>query len=341
MATRRTRMLGVLAALGAAALGLTACTTSGAPANSNAAGGDAGTGGVTDITVHATQLVMDAPIRAAIADGSFEAAGLNVTLFEGAQSPAEAMPLLLSGEIDIAISEVYTAMLGRAEGMPLKLATPIMVGSDTPAGQMGFVNLMVRDDGSVNSPADLAGKSVGVNGIGEQPWMQSREALRMAGVDPESVNFVAVPFNQQVPALQQGQVDAIVVPEPLGTMAMAGGAKPLMTVDNTFIDSARYTYVTTEQFAGEHADALTAFNGVILEHAQMLNDDHALRLETAQSYVQVPDPAILEAMAYPTYATKALTENDIEVWGAQIVDAGLIEDPSKLPSAGDVLVKFE
>lgn len=333
------KALSAVALAGAAALALAACTSSGAPDSGSTAGGDGGAEGNVSLTVHATNLVMDAPIRAALEAGAFEEAGIDLELYTGAQSPAEAMPLLLNGTIDMAVAEVYTAMLGHAEGMPLRIVTPIIVGTEGESTDMGFVNLMVRDDGSVNSPADLVGKSVGVNGIGEQPWMQSREALRMAGVDPEQVSFVAIPFNQQVAALQQGQVDAVVVPEPMGTMAMAAGAKPLITVDNTFVESARYSYVTTEQVATEKAEALASFNDIVLEYAEKLNTDTDLRLATAQTYVELPDPAILEAMVYPTYATNALTANDLEVWGQQIQEAGLIEDATTLPGADDILLK--
>jgi hypothetical protein len=75
----------------------------------------------------------------------------------------------------------------------------------------------------------LAGKTIAANalkGVGE---VVIRAALQKAGVDPNSVKLVAIPFPSMRTALANGQVDAIWTPEPFLSQAVnTDGARIVM-----------------------------------------------------------------------------------------------------------------
>ena len=75
-------------------------------------------------------------------------------------------------------------------------------------------NILVKGSSSIRTSRDLAGKTIAVNalkGVGE---VMIKAALEKQGVRPSSFRLVAIPFPQMRSALNNGQVDAIWVPEP-------------------------------------------------------------------------------------------------------------------------------
>ena len=75
-------------------------------------------------------------------------------------------------------------------------------------------NILVKGNSSIRTSRDLAGKTIAVNalkGVGE---VMIKAALEKQGVRPNSFRLTAIPFPQMRSALNNGQVDAIWVPEP-------------------------------------------------------------------------------------------------------------------------------
>jgi TRAP transporter TAXI family solute receptor len=86
-------------------------------------------------------------------------------------------------------------------------------------GQETGTYLIARADRGIKSPADLKGKKV----IGKRPALGSVDEFTYAildlyGVDPKDVNIISTAeSNESVQALQQGTVDAIVLPGGIGS----------------------------------------------------------------------------------------------------------------------------
>ena len=82
---------------------------------------------------------------------------------------------------------------------------------------------MVKGSSSIQTPADLAGKTIAVNalkGVGE---VMIRAALEKSGVDPNSIKLLALPFPAMRAALANGQVDAAWMPEPFLSQVLSDG----------------------------------------------------------------------------------------------------------------------
>lgn len=300
---------------------LAGCADGAAPAPS----GGEGNGELFPITVLGTQTAIDTAVYAAIDSGAFEEAGLDVTVNNAAQSPSEAMPMLLNGELSLIIAEIHSAILARTEGIELEMVVPVFSGYE-PEDGYGFANIFVRDDGSITSPKDLEGKNVAVNGVGEQPWMEASAVLEREGVDVSTVNWVAVLVPQQVAALQQGQVDAIVIPEPLGTFAtLEGGVEQLINIDDAFVGAPRFAYAGLSEALAANPDKFATFAEVLLAEAAKVNDDPELRVSTTLGFMDVP-AEVLEVAAFPKYSTRSISQADYDLWVEQIGRAGLAAD---------------
>ena len=85
--------------------------------------------------------------------------------------------------------------------------------------------MVVKQDSSIKSAKDLAGRTVAVNTLQNIGDTTVRESVRKAGGDPSKVKFVEMPFDQMPAALDGGRVDAAWMGEPRMTVAKAQGAR--------------------------------------------------------------------------------------------------------------------
>jgi putative hydroxymethylpyrimidine transport system substrate-binding protein len=138
------------------------------------------------------------PIIVADKLGYFKDAGLDVDIV----APADASTppkLVAAGEADLAVSYEQQVHLQVHQGLPI-----IRVGTliDTPLNC-----LMVRDDGSVKSIADLKGKKIGYSVAGVEETVLgtilARHGLKLSDVELINVNF------SLAPSLMSKQVDAV------------------------------------------------------------------------------------------------------------------------------------
>jgi hypothetical protein len=118
-------------------------------------------------------------------------------------------------------------MIASTQGIPITAIAASEVEGTSVADN--WQNIMVKGNSSIQTPADLAGKSIAVNalkGVGE---VMIKAALKKRGVNPNSIHLVAIPFPTMRTALRNGQVDAIWAPEPFVTQALnLDGARIVM-----------------------------------------------------------------------------------------------------------------
>jgi NitT/TauT family transport system substrate-binding protein len=79
--------------------------------------------------------------------------------------------------------------------------------------------------------ADLAGKSLSLPLMGGPLDFLARYLLLENGVDPAQVDFVYAPSNHGARAFQLGQVDAIVLPEPMVTITLNSYERAVLSLD--------------------------------------------------------------------------------------------------------------
>ena len=148
---------------------------------------------VLDFTPNAAH----AGIYAAQREGFYRRAGVDLTVHPPSSS-TDAPKLLAAGRTDFAILDIHDLAIARRRGLPIVGVTPIV---DRP-----LASVIARDRKTVRTPADLAGKTVGVTGLPSDNAVLD-QILRAGGLPPDAVRRVTIGFGA-VPALVAGRVDA-------------------------------------------------------------------------------------------------------------------------------------
>jgi ABC-type nitrate/sulfonate/bicarbonate transport system substrate-binding protein len=183
--------MGRVAALLAAALlaaGAAGCGGSGAEP-----GAPEGATIVLDFTPNAVH----SGIYAALRQGFYRDAGVDLTVRQPGAS-TDAPRLLEAGRADFAILDIHDLGIARELGLDLVGVMPIV--------QRPLASVLARADGPVRRPRDLEGHTVGVTGLPSDEAVVDSEVSADGG-DPARVHRVTIGFDA-VASLASGKVDA-------------------------------------------------------------------------------------------------------------------------------------
>lgn len=284
-----------MVALGAAALLLlSGCTDSSAPAEGGASndGGD-----LTPVSVGVIPIADTAALWLGVEQGFFEEEGLDVTI-ETASGGAAIVPAVIAGDYQFGFSNTLSLMVA-AENLPIRMVSAAVASTGDTAADMGAV--VTKADSGIAGPADLAGKTVSSNSVGNINDTVVRDAVDEAGADSSTISFVEVPFPEAVAAVQNDQVDAAFVVEPFVTAAKEAGLTVVTSAYADFdpnLDIA--AYFAKDDVDAELEEKFVAAMQKSLEYAQE-NPDEVRRI--LGTYTQTP-AEVLEKITLPTFPTE-------------------------------------
>jgi putative hydroxymethylpyrimidine transport system substrate-binding protein len=136
-------------------------------------------------------------IYAAQANGHFRNEGVDLTIQEPS-STADSAKLLEAGRADFAVMDINDFGIARQQGLDLIAIAAIV--------QRPLASVIAGDPDEIRTPADLAGKTIGVTGVPSDDAVLDT-VLRSGGVDPSDVHRVTIGFNA-VADLAAGKIDA-------------------------------------------------------------------------------------------------------------------------------------
>ena len=195
-------------------------------ASGGSAAGAPGTAALTTVTVDTLPIANGLPLDLGIAKGFFAAHGIEIKK-QVLQSGNDIVLALANHNGDVGYLGYVPMMIARTQGIPITLVAGSEVEGTSTTDN--WQNILVKGNSSINSPSDLAGKTIAVNalkGVGE---VVIKAALKKDGVDPNSIKLLALPFPSMRSALANGQVDAIWTPEPFLSQALnIDGARVVM-----------------------------------------------------------------------------------------------------------------
>jgi NitT/TauT family transport system substrate-binding protein len=203
--SRRSGVVGIVALVGVLAVLVAASTA-------------VGSRQATTVTVATLPIANALPMDLGINKGFFSQQGIDikkVTL----QSGNDIVLALANHNADIGYQGFVPMMIARTQGIPIQLVAASEV--EGTSVDNNWQNILVKGSSSIRTPADLAGKTIAVNalkGVGE---VMIKAALEKSKVDPNSIKLLALPFPSMRSALNNGQVDAIWVPEPFNTQGLS------------------------------------------------------------------------------------------------------------------------
>lgn len=189
-------------------------------------------------------------------EGFFEEEGLDVEIVRGAD-PTSNIARVVSGEVDITTGSLGTLITAAAAGVPVvAIAGNGYTSAETATS--GIISLAASD---IKTPADLAGKKVGIQGLNtgsEIPMFLAAEAF---DIDPLSIERVELASPGMETALLEGTIDAVLASAPFYGQLMK--REDVHLVSNPSTEYMAGTPVTmwtvTEQWADQNAETAEAF----------------------------------------------------------------------------------
>lgn len=265
------------------------------------AGGDALSGDTAElrqVTVGVIPIVDVAPLYLGIEQGFFADEGLEVTL-KDSQGGAAIIPSVVSGQFQFGFSNLTSLLLAAQEGLPVK----VVANGSASTGKQGadFGGVLTLPKSGIVDAADLQGRRVSVNQLNNLGTTTINEAIRAAGGDPSTVEYVELPFPDAPGALAQGNVDAILEVEPFLTVAKQDGA---VLVASPYVDTAENltvaTYFTNAQLFQDDPDLVKQFAAGVKRSLQYAteNPDEARRI--LSTYTKI-DPSVIAEMTLPAW----------------------------------------
>lgn len=274
-----------------AALVLSGCTDSGSP--TAAPTETEGAGPLTNVRVAALPIAETGALWGAIEAGIFEEHGLEVEIVP-AQGGAQAIPALLSGDIQFAIGQPFGPF--RADLQDLGVVVISNYASSLAEGD--DVNAVVAlGDSGITRPSDLAGKRVSVNSLGAAGDVTIMKAVEDDGGDPSTIEFIEVAFPDAQAQLDAGNVDASWVPDPfMSQIVGAGGNLVVHPYQATIPGLPLLVNITTQELIESDPELVADFAAAMEE-----------ALDWAAANEEEVRAAIVENMGIPEEAAAGIT----------------------------------
>ncbi len=217
------------------------------------------------------------PFYVAEAQGHFLKQGLNIELVPAA-SAAERDQMMLTGQIDGQLNDLVSTVLFNAQSPKIKIVR---------LGRIAFKDaaeywILTPKDSPIKTAQDLKGKEIAIsqNSVIEYVTQRLLEREGLTAADIKTTNVPSIPTRLQL--LQQNQVAAATLPDPLASLAILQGARIV-------VDDTKYT---------EYSMSVISFRNEVL--AQRAND--------VKKFLTAYDQAIADIRAKPDQFRNILIE---------------------------------
>lgn len=201
------------------------------------------------------------------AKGVYAKHGLQVEYVKSFGGSA-AVAAVLSGAADFGYVNGFTAINAYNTGFPIQMVSGANVNALPPAEPAQGV--FVKKGSAYKSAKDLVGKKIAVNEIGGINQIATSIWLEANGVSTDQVSFVALPYAEQVNAVNGDRVAAA----QLGYALLGSGGADLRSLDDPFAALGKVyiaTYVASKTFVAQ-GDTAKRFNDAMVETMKQLED---------------------------------------------------------------------
>ncbi len=236
------------------------------------------------------------PMVVAEKEGIYEELGLQVELvyFSKAMERDQA---LQAGKIDGAISDFVAVGFFQDSGFDVKITSQ----------NEGTFTVLASPYSTINSVADLEGKTVGVSQNTIIEFMID-EILMDHGLTPEDVNkeFIsAIPLRREM--LLQGQIDAACLPEPLGALSVEQGASKV--TDSEEEDLTPSVIIFTQEAIEDKRESVELFYHAYGETAELINPDPSQYNDLLLEKLRFPEE-IIDTYEIPYFAQPFIPDEE-------------------------------
>ncbi|GAA1153873.1 ABC transporter substrate-binding protein [Nesterenkonia sandarakina] len=273
-------------------LALSACgsgSPSGGDEAENGAEAGGGNGEMTQITVGVLPIAPSVGIYYGIENGVFEEHGLDVELSDS-NAGAAMLPAVSNQQLQFGIGNPNSVLNANDRGLDMRIITGY---SNSLAEGDDIAGVVATAESGIEDWDDLEGNTVSVNALQTQGDLTIMEAVEQAGGDPSAVEFSEMPFPDMQAQLEQGNTDAIWVPEPFLSNALADEANQL--VGYSFQDSIpgmpTMVSFSSGEYVEENPEVAQAFSDAMNESLQMAEEDPDGVRALLPEFIDLPEEA--------------------------------------------------
>ena len=263
-----------------------------------------------------------APFYVAVDKGYFAEEGLNIEFDYSFET--DGIALVGANEVPFAVVSGEQVILARAEGLPVVFVTqwfqrfPIVVVSKEASG--------------IASPADLAGRNVGVPGFFGASYVGLVGLLSANNMSLDDIDANEIGFNQ-VESLVTDQSEAVVGyvnNEPVQLAGQGVAINEIGVAD--YIDLVANGILTNEQTIADNPELVQGFSNAFLRGLEDTLADPDEAFEISKKYVEGLDDSrksVLEA-SLPLWKAEQLGRTDPAAWQQTqdiLLQMGLLDAP--------------
>ncbi|PWV99477.1 ABC-type nitrate/sulfonate/bicarbonate transport system substrate-binding protein [Paenibacillus cellulosilyticus] len=189
--------------------------------------------------------------------------------YVGKVAAPQVIPLVGTGDIDFGARMVPLVISAIASGADIKV---VSAGGKT-LQEAPHMKYFVRNDGSIKTPKDLEGKTIGFNSFGACAEFVSKKWFKEQGVDISKINFLVVPDDKQEQTLEQGGIDLAIIHAPYSGKAEYN-EKLVKLWSDYDLDGGlggMAPYSVNGKFARNHPEAVRDFVSAIAKTANWVN----------------------------------------------------------------------
>lgn len=290
------RMSMIIAGASIAAFALTGCgqgSPSGSTATEAGAAGSSDSGALTKITVGGLPIAPTVAVQYGIDEGIFEKHGLDPQL-STSSAGAAMLPAVSTGDLNFAVGNPLSVLTAVDKGLDMKIVSGFSASHAEGEDTNGVV---VRADSGINTFADLAGKTTSVNALKTQGDLTILESASIDGGNDGELKFSEMPFPDMEAQLDRGNVDAIWLPEPFLSKALANSGNKLLGYPNQKAIPGMPTMVafTSGKYAQENPEIVADFKEAMTETLAAAEADQAGAKALLPAFMKM-DAAVAEKL---------------------------------------------
>ena len=279
--------------------------------------------------------VQFAPFYVAIEKGYYREQGLDVSMDYNMET--DSVALIGAGDLDFAIVSGEQVLLGRAQELPVVYVMAWY--------QQFPVGVAALADSGIQTPADLAGKQVGIPGLYGASYIGLRALLYASGLQESDLTLDSIGYTQ-TEALLNGMEDAVVIyvsNEPI-KMAAEGYPVNVLPVSDALALVAN-GLITSESMIGEHPELVRGMVSATLQGIAYTQQHPDEAFEICQKYVDTLaslSPAELEVQrqvleaSIPMFDISQNGVTQLSAWQNMqdvLLEMGLLTQPLVLEDA--------
>ena len=263
--------------------------------------------------------ILDAlPMYVAQEKGYFEQNGVNVE-FIPVGSAAERDQIMSAGQADGMINDLISTLLYNQDTTQIQVVSFARVA--TP--EFPQYRILAAKDSGVDSVEGLKEVEIGISEGSVIEYTTDR-LLEAEGFSPAEINTIAVPrIDLRMSLLDSGELKAANLPDPLASLAIQGGALPIID-DSSHPEYGNSLLSFRKTVIDSNPEAIRGFLAAIDQATQDINADPSQweQLLTEQKLVPAPLIGSYQIPTFPRGSVPSKSQwDDVVAWA---IDKGLI-----------------